>query len=346
MAQKKRSHQDALSDARRIIKEVNAKQFKPLYIFHGEEPYYIDLLTDHLEDNVLEESERDFNLTVLYGSDTKAEDVASMARQYPVMAPYQVIIVKETQAWRSYDDLLPLVNHPVPTSVVVINLKGKTIDKRTSFYKAASKVAEIFQSDKLPDWEVEKWMHNYCKSKGIQIEDRAVAQLCDHIGNHLGNLINAIDKLEVVCKGDGPITEHAVMENIGISKDFNVFELNKAIGQRNFHKALLIANYFANNQKEHHIIPTLSSVYSYFRKLAMYHEYPNKADNYGLARALGTGPSFVTEYKNAASRYPAHALLAAFEVLHDIDLKSKGVGNASASSGELVTELVGRLMRV
>jgi DNA polymerase-3 subunit delta len=345
MAQRKRNHQEVVSDAKRIESDIKAKKLKPLYLLHGEEPYYIDVLTKHIAEHVLEDHERDFNLTVLYAADTKPEEVASLARQYPVMAPYQVIIVKECQVWRSFDGLMPIVSHPVASTVVVLNLKGKNFDKRLLFYKNAEKVGEVFQSEKLGEWDVPKWIHHHCRDKKISIEDRAIAQLSDHIGNHLGNLMNALEKLQVVCSKEGTITEAAVLENIGISKDFNVFELNKAIGQRNFHKALLIANYFANNQKEHHIIPTLSMVYSYFRKLALYHEYPNKADSSGLARSLGLWGSTVNEYRDAASRYPMGSVVQALDVIHDIDLKSKGVGNASASSGDLVKELVGRLMR-
>lgn len=346
MARDKRSHKDVVQDATRIAKEIKNKQFKPIYIFCGEEPYYIDLLTKLIAEGVLDVSERDFNQSVVYASDTKAEEVASLARQYPVMAPYQVLIVKEAQQWKNLDGLLPIVQRPVETSIVVINLKGKNIDKRSVLYKLAVKVGEVFQSDKLADWDVEGWIHSYCKEQGIRIEDRAVAQLRDNIGNHIGNLMNALEKLEVVCKDQGLITETAVFENIGISKDFNVFELNKAIGMRQYQKALFIANYFANNEKQHNIIPTLSNVYSYFRKIALYHEYRDKSDRQGLARVLGISPYFVVEYKDAGARFPMQSVTAAFEILHDIDLKSKGVGNASASGGELMKEMVARLVRI
>ncbi len=345
MAGKSRKHEEVVQEARSIARSIKAKELKPLYLFHGEESYYIDLLTKLIAEEVLEAHERDFNQTTLYASDTKPEDVANLARQYPLMAPYQVIIVKEAQMWRSFDDLLPLATHPVPTSVVALTYKGKNFDKRLNFYKAVAKVGVAFQSDKLTEWDVSKWVHKYCLDHKLNIEDRAAAILSDYIGNHIGDLTNALDKLALVCKDAGIISEAAVMENIGISKDFNVFELNKALGERKASRAAMIANYFANNEKEHHVIPTVSMVYYYFRKIATYQDLAKKMDRKAAAQAIGVyNQGQLAEYANAASKYPLRSLVQVFEILHDIDLKSKGVGNAQAGSGELVREMVGRIL--
>lgn len=346
MAAKKRTFKDAAQDATRIMGEIKARQFKPVYLLSGEEPYYLDLLTKALMEGVLAPDERAFNQTVLYGQDSKPEDVATAARQYPVMAPYQVIVVKEAQTWKKLDALMPLVNHPVATTVVVLVIKGKSADKRTAFYKGVSKIGEVYESVKLSDWDVVPWVEKYCKSKQIEIEDRAVALLADHIGADIQNLINALQKLEAHSQEHGRVTFDHVATHIGVSKDFNVFELNKAVGQRNHRKALLIANYFANNQKEHHLIPTVAALFGYFKKIAIYQDSPEKGNNMALARSLGVSPYFVKEYQEAARHYSVPQLVEAIDILHDIDLKSKGVNNSGGNSGELMRELVARLLRV
>lgn len=335
-----------MQDATRIMGDIKARQFKPVYLLSGEEPYYLDLLTKALMEGVLEPDERAFNQTVLYGQDSKPEDVATAARQYPVMAPYQVIIVKEAQTWKKLDALMPLVSHPVATTVVVLVIKGKSADKRTAFYKGVSKIGEVYESVKLSDWDVVPWVERYCKAKKIDMEDRAVALLADHIGADIQNLINALQKLETHGEEHGRVTFDHVATHIGVSKDFNVFELNKALGQRNHRKALLIANYFANNQKEHHIIPTVAALYGYFKKIAIYHDSADKENSMAMARNLGVSPYFVKEYQEAARYFNLPQVVEAIGVLHDIDLKSKGVNNSGSGSGELMRELVARLLRL
>lgn len=345
-AAKKRKHADTVSDVKRILSDVKQRRFKPVYLLHGEEPYYIDLLTDALAEGVLDEDQRDFNQSVFYGQDTEPSHVANMARQYPVMAPYQVIIVKEAQVWKKWDDLIAAVKKPAETTVIVINVKGKSIDKRLAFYKEALKTAEVFESLKLTDRDVVPWTEQMCRSRKLEIDPRAAALMAEYIGADLGRLSSAVDKLSLMCKDAGKITTGDVSEHIGISKDFNIFELNRAIGMRDHRKALLIANYFANNQKQHHIIPTVSNLYSYFKKIAAFHETAGRGDDYTIARALGVAPYFVSEYRKAASKYNLQQVVRAFDVLHETDLKSKGVGNTGAGGDSLVRELTAKLLRL
>lgn len=346
MAAKKRKHQEVLTDVKRLLKEIEEKKFKPLYVLHGEEPYYVDLLTNAFAEKVLEPEQRDFNQTVVYGHDTEPSSVASAARQYPVMAPHLLIIAKEAQVWRKWDDLLPVLKNPVSTSVVVICLKEKTLDKRTAFYKEAVKSGEVFESVKISDRELIPAIEQMCKSRKIAIEPKAAAMIADHIGTNLIRLTAAAEKLALMCRDRGTVTDADVSKHIGISKDFNVFEFNRAVGMRDSAKALKIANYFASNQKEHNIIPTVSNMYGYFKKIAIYHESPEKGNDYALAGKMGIPPFFIGEYRDAARRYNLKQVVGALEILHETDLKAKGVGSTGSDGGALVKELAARILRL
>lgn len=335
-----------LTDVKRLLKDIEDKKFKPLYVLHGEEPYYVDVLTNAFAEKVPEPEQRDFNQTVVYGHDTEPSAVANAARQYPVMAPYRLIIAKEAQVWRKWDDLLPILKNPVSTTVTVICLKEKTLDKRTAFYKEAVKSGEVFESVKISDRELIPSIEQMCKSRKIAIEPKAASMIADHIGTNLIRLTAAVEKLALMCRDRGTVTDADVSEHVGISKDFNVFEFNRAVGKRDHAKALMIANYFAANQKEHNIIPTVSNMYGYFKKLAIYHESPEKGNDYALAGKMGVSPYFIREYRVAAHNYNLRQVVGALEVLHETDLKAKGVGSTGADGGALVKELAAKILRL
>ncbi|MFN2429742.1 MAG: DNA polymerase III subunit delta, partial [Cryomorphaceae bacterium] len=241
-------------DFNKVLESLKKGNFKPIYIFDGDEPYFIDALTDYIETNVLSPDEKEFNQSVLYGQDVSPDELVSVVKRFPMMAPYQVVIVKEAQNWRSAEALKPIFENPVPSTILVLSFKGKNIDGRSAAFKLAKKNGVHFRSKKLRDYELVKWIGAYCSERGISIDPHASAMLSENIGANVGNIVNALDKLQILTPEGDSITADSVSKHIGISKDFNVFELQKAIGERNDYRAKLIANYFAGNQKEHHLI--------------------------------------------------------------------------------------------
>ncbi len=328
-----------------IIKQIGQKACKPVYLLDGDEPYFIDSITHEIATKVLDEGEREFNQTVVYAMDTSPDALGSIVKRYPMMAPFQVVIVKEAQTWKSLEDLIPLVENPTPTTVLVLCFKGKTIAKNTKLAKFAKANGVHFRSEKVKPYDVTKWLTAYCKSHKVSIESRALAILAENIGNDIKNLIEAIDKLKILCPEGQSIDADMVWKNIGINKDFNEFELQEAIGARNDVKALTIAKYFAENQKEHNVIKVTIGLYYYFAKLIKYRSLKNPTDNYMIARELGVNPYFVGQYRTAARNYGDASLMRAMDILHDIDLQSKGVSNAGGSHGDLMKEMVARLLR-
>jgi DNA polymerase-3 subunit delta len=329
-----------------VIKQLKSKAYQPVYFLMGEEPFFIDAIADYIAANVLDESERDFNQSVFYGQDVRPDEVVSAAKRFPLMAPYQVIIVKEAQNWKSAEALIPIIEKPIDTTILVICQRGKKLDKRTALWKALTKKKFGFESERIKDYHLTDWITRYCADQGIRINHRAAAMLGDNIGNDLGNLVNALDRLVLLKDDQTEISVDDVATNIGISKDFNIFELRNALGERNMYKSLMIANYFANNPKEHHIIPTIYGLYGHFAQLIRYHYAENKTNDKAVAAAVGVSPYFVKDIRRAAGHYSPKSLMEAMSVLHDIDLKSKGVGTTNANSGELMREMVARLVRL
>lgn len=329
----------------KILADLKQKKYAPFYFFDGDEPYYIDLLSDYISNNVLDEGEKEFNLSILYGQDVSPEDLVPIAKRYPMMAEYQVVIVREAQVWKKFDALETLLLNPVKTTILVISMKGKKLDGRSNISKLIKKHGVYFNSPLLRENMIPGWISNYCASRKMNIDPRAVALLSENIGTNIHNLINALDRLEInVPKGE-TITADTVSKHIGISKDFNVFELQNAIGKRNDFKSLFIANYFAKNQKDHHVIMVVSALFRFFTKLITYHSLVKKTDKQSLATAMGIPPFFMSDYQQAAHNYNTDSIVAILDILYDIDLKSKGVKTTGNDSGELVKEMVSRILR-
>lgn len=335
----------------KILADIKQKKYAPVYIFDGEEPYFIDLLSDYISDNVLDDAEKEFNQSILYGQDVSPEDLIPIVKRYPMMAEYQVVIVREAQVWRNMEALEQLIKHPVASTILVINYKGKKLDGRSAFSKLLKdkkyKAGVVhFNSPKLKDSNIVGWINQYCKSQNLEIDPRAVAMLAENIGSNLSSLIDALDKLKILVPKGQNISQDDISKHIGISKDFNIFELQKAIGQRNDYRSLLIATHFANTPKDHHVIPVNSGLYRFFRQLLSYHALARTTDRGGLASAIGVNPYFLGDYVNAAAKYGPYQVLEVIDILHDIDLKSKGVNATSSDSGDLVKEMVSRILRV
>lgn len=325
-----------------IIKDLKQKKYQPIYFLCGEEPYYIDKISDYIENNVLDEAEKSFNQTILYGRDTDAITIINEAKRYPMMAERQVVIVKEAQDIKKIEELNSYFENPTPTTLLVICYKKKSVDKRTAFGKIVSKKSVYFESVKLYDNKIPEWIDAYVKEKNYKIDPKASILLTEFLGNDLAKISNEIDKLILNISPNEIISPSLIEKFIGISKDYNVFELTKALGLKDVLKANKIVNYFAANPKNNPFILTISNLYSYFNKLIITHSLKNQSDNV-IASELGVNPYFVKEYKSACANYDYKKLVEIISLLHEYDLKSKGMNNNQEDS-ELLKELVFKIL--
>lgn len=323
----------------KIVKDINEKRIKPIYFLMGDEPYYIDKLSDYIEENVLTDDEKGFNQTILYGRDVEVEDIISTCKRYPMMADYQVVIVKEAQDLsRTIDKLESYVDNATPTTVLVICYKYKTLDKRKKICKTIADKGLLFESKKLYDSALPQWLKRVLAGKKLDIEPKASAMLIDFLGNDLSKISNEIDKLAIILPAGSTITPDEIEKNIGFSKDFNIFEFQKAIGQKNVVKSYSIAYYFHENPKDHNVIAVTGILFSFFSKLLQYHGLKDKSPK-NAASVLKISPYFVGDYELAAKNYQMRKVSQIVASLRDIDVKSKGVG-ATLSDKELYKTLL------
>ena len=323
----------------KIVKDINEKRIKPIYFLMGEEPYYIDKLSDYIEQNVLTEEEKGFNQTVLYGRDVSVEDIISTCKRYPMMAEYQVVIVKEAQDLiKTIENLESYALNPTPTTILVVCYKYKTLDKRKKLAKIVEKNGLLFESKKLYDNALPQWLKRVLAGKKLDIEPKASSMLIDFLGNDLSKISNEIDKLAIVLPPGSTITPESIEKNIGFSKDFNVFEFQKAIGTRNVPKSYAIAYYFYENPKDHNIIMVTSLLFSFFSKLLQYHGLKDKSPK-NISAVLKIGNYFINDYETAAKNYPMRKVSQIVAALRDVDVKSKGVG-ATLNDKELYKTLL------
>lgn len=324
----------------KILNDIKGGNIKPIYFLMGEEAYYIDIISDYIEKNVLSEEEKGFNQTVLYGRDVSIEDVVSTAKRYPMMAERQVVIVKEAQDLsRTIDKLESYAENPMLTTVLVICYKYKTLDKRKKATKSLAKSGLVYESKKLYENQVGDWIKRILANKKYTIEPKANAMLVEFLGNNLGKINNELEKLQIVLPKGSVITPKDIEENIGFSKDFNVFELRKAIGERNQLKAYTIAENFANNPKENPMVVTTSLVFGFFIQLLKYHGLKDRNPK-NVASVIGVNPFFLKEYDVALKNYPMRKVSQIVASLRDIDVKSKGVGANAMSNSDLLREML------
>lgn len=328
-----------------IMSDLKKRKYAPVYLLMGEESYYIDQISDYIAKNVLQAAEKDFNQTVVYGKDTTAAEVVMMARRYPMMAKNQVVIVKEAQNLRDIEKMAPYMASPLESTILVLNHKYKSVRKNTKLYKSIAKNGVAFESKKLYDNQVPAWIKNYLDERNYTIQPANSMLLTEFLGNDLKKIANELDKLIITLPTDTKeITAAHIEKNIGISKDYNSFELTKALAKKDVLKSNKIINYFAENQKTNHISLTIASLYYYFAKVMAYHFLPDKSNNKSVASALKVHPFFVTDYKMAAKNYPPKKLAKVFSYLREADVKSKGVGNVSAEAGDLLKELIFKIL--
>jgi DNA polymerase-3 subunit delta len=352
----------AMKEIDQLLLDLKRKIFKPVYFLSGEEPYYIDVISDYIENNALDEADREFNQTVVYGKDTELASILGLAKQFPMMSDYQVVIVKEAQNIKELnkkgggdDDagaapnnavvqaFLNYIKSPLPSTILVFCFKYKTIDKRSAIGKALQKSAVYIESNKLYDSKIPEWISSYVKEKGYSINPKASFMISEFLGNDLSKIANEISKLFINLKEGSEISVDLVQDNIGISKEFNVFELQNALGTKDVLKVNQIINYFAANEKEHPMVMVMSSLFNYYLKILKFHFLQDKS-KFAAASALGVNPYFVDGYMRAASNYSTTKLKHIFGYLKEYDLKSKGVNNGSVESGELMKELMFKIL--
>lgn len=324
-----------------IVTEIKARKYRPVYLFMGDEPYYIDELTNMLTETVLPEEERDFNQSILYGMETNVTAVITMARSYPMMSDHQLIVIKEAQNLSKIEELEVYVKNPLQSTILVLNYKGGSLDKRKKLYAEIDKMGAIFESKKIPEYKIPAFITSYILSKGLSIDQKSAQMLSDYLGNDLSKLTNEIAKLLIaIPPGQMRITADLIEENIGISKDFNNFELLNAIINKNIFKVNQIADYFEKNPKNNPMIMTMSVLFNFFSNLMICYWAKNKTEQ-GLATELGLrNPYQAKDYVIALKNYNAFKCMEIIGLLRIYDAKSKGVDNNSAPDGELLKELL------
>ena len=329
-----------------ICKEIAERKFSPIYVLMGEEPFFIDQITDLLIENVLAEEERDFNQSIFYGADADAVSVINAARRFPMMSEYQLIVVKEAQLMRDIELLSAYVKHPLSSTVLVINYKYKTLDRRKSLAAAVEKNGILFESKKIPDYKMPGFITGLLQQRSLAIDAKAAQMLSDFLGNDLNRLSKELDKLAIVMAqmGSKRVTPELVERNIGISKEYNNFELIKALATKDVLKANRIAQYFEKNPKTNPLQMTLAVLFNYFSNLLIAY-YSKDRSEAGLMAALGLRSAFqLKDYQMGMRHYSAMKVFLSIGEIRKADAASKGVDNASASDADLLKELLYKIM--
>ncbi|MBL4641973.1 MAG: DNA polymerase III subunit delta [Flavobacteriaceae bacterium] len=333
-----------MNEINTIVTNIKRGIVKPIYFLMGEEPYYIDKISEFIEKTVLDEAEKGFNQVVMYGRDVSIEEITSSAKRYPMMAEKQVIIVKEAQDLsRTIEKLLSYAENPQPTTVLVINYKYKKLDKRKKLYKAIEKTGVLFESKKLYDNQVSDWIRRVLSGKNYKIEAKAAQMLVEFLGTDLSKINNELEKLITILPENSIISPEDIEKNIGISKDFNNFELRKAVGEKQIVNANRIINYFAENPKNNPLVMTISLLNSFFTQLLQYHGLETK-DKFSVAKSLGVNPYFVGDYATAARKYPMRKVSQIIGLIREADLRSKGVGANGMPQSDILKELLFKIM--
>jgi len=332
------------ADYQKIISEISKKKYSPVYLLCGEEPYYIDLISDYIEENILSEEEREFNQVVLYGRDVDAEKVVENAKRFPMMSPYQVILVKEAQDMKTIDDLSTYADKPLNSTILVLCYKHKKYDKRKSLYKVVDKKGVFFESSRLYQEKIPGWITEYVSASGYNIGPKAALLLGDFLGTDLSKVANELSKLFILLPKGSTISEDIIEKNIGISKDYNVFEFQEALASRNIEKANRIVKYFNANPKENPLVKIIPITFSFFSKVLICSTLSDKSQS-SVASALGIAPFMTKDYTKAVNNYSYEKLTSVISTLREFDLKSKGVDvSTSIIAGDLLKELVFRIL--
>ncbi len=333
-------------DYHQIIGELNKKNYSPVYFLEGEEPYFMDQISHYILENVLTEEEKGFNQTILYGKDLSIDAIMTASKRFPMMADRQVVVIREAQNIRNIEDLVPYVENPMRSTILVINYKYKTIDKRKKLYKALQKNGVYLESKPLYDNQVPAWISKYLKEKNLGIDPRAAQMIADFVGSDLQRIVNELGKVTISLIPGTSIMPDDVEKNIGISKDYNIFELQKALGNKDILKSNQIVNYFIDNEKQNSFTNILGGLVTYFRKILVYHAMENKTDRNLVAQKLGVNPFFVNDYISSARNYPLDKAINIISMMREYDLRSKGGRGGTTANGELFRELTFKILHI
>ena len=327
-----------------IITQLQQKQYKPVYLLYGDEPFFIDKITDFIANNVLTEAERGFNQTVFYGRDTEIGAVIETAKRYPMMSEKQVVIIKEAQDLKKIEELGQYMSQPVESTILVLAYKYKKPDGRKKVFKDIKKIGVSFESKSIYENQMDRWINEYVHQHNRKISPKASLLISEYIGQNLTLASNEIEKLFISVPEGDLIEDSTVSEVIGINKDYNTFELQRAIGNRDFQKSMRIGVYLSNHQKEHPLVLTIGNLGTYFSKLLLMYFSP-KASKQEIAKMIGVNPFFVDEYFTAKANNTAGGIVKSIELIREYDLKSKGVNSSGIPAGELLKELIYRLLQ-
>ena len=328
-----------MTDVIKIVNDIKSKNYKPIYFLCGEETYYIDRISDLIEKSVLTEDEKSFNQVVLYGRDTTVEEIVSTAKRFPMMSDYQVVIVKEAQNLsKTFDKFESYAVNPQLTTILVFAYRDKP-DGRKKIFKTIKDKGVWFESKKLYDNQVPDWIVKELKGQNYGIEPKAAAMLAEFLGTDLSKINNELEKLKIVFPEGHIFTPKNIEENIGFSKDYNVFELKSALATRNQQKAYTIIHNFAANPKDNPIVVVSGQMFAFFAQLLQYHGLKDKS-KFNAAKVLGVNPFFMDEYATASKNYPMRKVSQIIEIIRDMDVKSKGVGSGSMKEADMLKELV------
>lgn len=329
-----------------ICRQILAKKFWPIYILMGEEPFFMDRITDLLIENVLDETERDFNQIILYGADADAAAVLNASRRFPMMSKYQLVVVKEAQQIRDIELLAHYAKSPLASTVLVVNYKYKTLDRRKALAAAAEKNGLLFESKKIPEYKMPAFIASFMQQQGITVDIKAAQMLSDFLGNDLNRLSKELDKLALILPEKAPkrVTPELVEQNIGISKEYNNFELLKAVASKDVLKANRIILYFEKNPKNHPIQVTLPVLFNYFSNLLICYYSKDRTES-ALVAALGLRNTFqVKDYLTGLRNYSPMKVFNLISEIRNADACSKGVDNSSATDADLLKELLYKIL--
>ncbi|MBC7412760.1 MAG: DNA polymerase III subunit delta [Bacteroidia bacterium] len=329
-----------MTEALAILRDLKAKNYKPVYFLCGDEPYYIDLISDYIEENVLDEGERSFNQTILYGRDVDGGTIAGEAKRYPMMSEHTVVIIKEAQHIKKIEDLAGYLQAPLESTLLVLCYKYKTPDGRTDFGKKVKKLATYLETKKLYDNKLPEWITAYASNHKLRTHPQAAVMMAEFLGNDLSKIANEINKLAINLPAGSEILASHVQENIGVSKDYNVFELQTALGQKDVLKCNKIANYFGKPGSDAPPQMIIPSLYGYFIKVMLMHKLTDKTQ---AAKVLGVHPFFVKEYEIASRLYNPMKLVNVISTLREYDMKSKGI-NGTIDNAALYKEMIFKIL--
>ncbi len=325
-----------------ILKELKTKIYHPVYFFTGEEPYYIDLVTQYVEENILDEMEKEFNFSVFYGLDSNVYDIIGACKRFPMMSDFQVIIIKEAQNLKEIEKFESYLENPVKSTILIFNFKKKP-DERKSFFKKVKTKSVYFNSEKIKDYKLADWVFEAGRELKINLNPKMALKLGEYLGNDLAKIINELQKLKIRYPENPEITDDIISENIGISKEFNVFELQNALGEKNILISNRIVNYFGANEKSVSIQQLLPTLNSFFSKIFVLHFLKDKSEK-SVASALRIHPFLVKDYVKYARNYDTHKLRRIIGYILDADLRSKGVNTTGEANGEILKELVFKIL--